>query len=138
MSNFKILWYIWSSTSVFDSEVRCPSCLLSKFTSQLKLIQSVVRVGILGICVTSSILMVLHSGFWISESQFQSPRDAFPGFWMSGPHVPEFQFQGPGSHGSRILDLTVSRWSQGHRFQGCKVLGSRTWISGSHIPGLRS
>ena len=137
MSNFKILWYIWSSTSVFDSEIRYPSCLLSKFTSQLKLIQSVVRVEILGICVTSSMLMVLHSGFRISESQFQSPRDAFAGFWVSGPHVPEFQFQGPGSHGSRILDLRVSR-SQGHRFQGCKASGSQTWISESRIPGLRS
>ena len=137
MSSFKILWYIWSTTSVFDSKVRCPSCLLSKCTSQLKLIQSVVRVGILGICVTSSMLMVLHSGFWISESQFQSPRDAFAGFWVSGPHVSEFQFQGPASHGSRILDLRVSR-SQGQSFQGCKVSGSRTWISGSQIPGLRS
>ena len=35
--------------------LRYPSFLLSKFASQLKL-QSMVRVGILGICVTSSIL----------------------------------------------------------------------------------
>ena len=32
------------------------------------LIQSVVWVGKLGICVTSSILMVLLSGFWVSGS----------------------------------------------------------------------
>ena len=101
MSNFKILWYIWSSTSVFDSEVRCPSCLLSKFTSQLKLIQSVVRVGILGICVTSSVLMVLLSGFWISESQFQSPRDAVAGSWVS-------RFQSPGSQGLTVPEGRVS------------------------------
>ena len=101
MSNFKILWYIWSSTSVFDSEVRCPSCLLSKFTSQLKLIQSVVRVGILGICVTSSVLMVLLSGFWISESQFQSPRDAVAGSWVS-------RFQSPGSLGLTVPEGRVS------------------------------
>ena len=60
-----------------------PSFLLSKFASQLKLIQSVVRVGILVICVTSQVFRVLLSGFWVSGSQFPSPTDPFPGFWVS-------------------------------------------------------
>ena len=69
--------------------LRCPSFLLSKFASQLKFIQSMVRVGILEICVTSSILRVLLSGFWVSGSQFPSPRDPFPGSWVWGFRVPE-------------------------------------------------
>ena len=72
--------------------IRCSNFLLSKFASQLKLIPSVVRVGVLGICVTISILRVLLSGFWVSGSQFPSPRDPFPGSWVSGLRVsgPEF------------------------------------------------
>ena len=105
--------------------LRCPSFLLSKFASQLKLIQSVVWVRILGICVTSSILRVLLSGFWLSKSQFPSPRDLFPGFWVSGSQslrVP----------GSKVLGLRVSRP------QISESWVSRSQISGSQVPGLRS
>ena len=100
--------------------LRCPSFLLSKFASQLKLNQSVVRVGILGICVTSSVLRVLLSGFWVSGSQVPSQREPVPGSWVSGSRVPKSQSlgvpgprlpsprsQGPGSRvsGSLVPDL---------------------------------
>ena len=93
-----------SSTRVPGSGfwLRCPSFLLSKFASQLKLIQSVVRVGILGICVTISMLRVLFSGFWVSELQFPSPRDSFPESWESGSHVPESRVSGSRVSGLRI------------------------------------
>ena len=95
--------------------LRCPSFILSKFASQLKLIQSVVRVKILGICVTSLIMRVLLSGFWVSESQFPGPRDLFPDSWVSGspsPRVP----------GSRVLGLRDSgSWVSGS--QGLSVPG---------------
>ena len=87
--------------------IRCPSFLLSKFTSQLKLIQSVVQVRILGICVKSSILRALLSGFWISELQFQCPRDLFPGSWVSASQSPNVsglsvpESRGSGSWGPR-------------------------------------
>ena len=76
-----------------------------------RLIQSVVRVGISGVCVTSSILRVLLSGFWVSGSQGPSSR-------VLGVRVPESQVarsQGPGSQGpgSRsqvlILDYAVKK-----------------------------
>ena len=67
--------------------LRCLSFLLLKFASQLKLIQSVLRVGILGICFPSSILRVLLSGFWVSGLQFPSSRDPFPGSWVSRSRV---------------------------------------------------
>ena len=70
---------------------RFPSFLLSKFGSQLKLIQSVVWVEILGICVTSSILKLL-----LSRSQVPSPRNTIPGSRSSGSQSP------------RILRLRVS------------------------------
>ena len=91
--------------------LRCASFLLSKFASQLKLIHSEVRVGLLGICVTSSVLTVLLSGFWVSGLQFQSLRDPFPGSWVSESHLPEFQFQGPGyqGHGSQVLILNYAK-----------------------------
>ena len=117
--------------------LRCPSFLLSKFASQLKLIQSVVRVGMLGICVTSLILRVLLSGFWVSGSQFPSPRDPFPGFWVSGSRVSGSQSpvpqshvsgsQGPGSHGPRVPGLRV-QGSEGPRVLGLRVLGSLVLI----------
>ena len=85
--------------------LRCPNFLLSKFALQLKLIQSVVRVGILGICVKSSILRVLLSRFWVSGSQFPSPRDPFPG--SRSPRVLGSESQGTGSQGpgSQVLIL---------------------------------
>ena len=92
--------------------LRCPSFILSKFASQLKLIQSVVRVKILGICVTSLIMRVLLSGFWVSESQFPSPMDLFPDSWVSGS-------QSPRVPGSRVHGLR----------------DSASWVSGSQ--GLR-
>ena len=78
------------------------------------------RVGILEICVTSSILRVLLSGFWVSGSQFPSSRDPFPGSWVSG-----FQGPGPQGPGSQVLGVP------GHRIMGSQV-------SGSLVPGLRS
>ena len=54
-----------------------------------------VRVGILGICGTSSVLRILLSGFWVWGSQFLSLRDPFPASWVSGS-----QFHGPGCQGS--------------------------------------
>ena len=110
--------------------LRCPSFLLSKFASQLKLIQSVARVRILGICVTNSILRVLLSGFWVSESQFLSARDLFPGFWVSGS-------QSARVPGSKVLGLGVS----GSRVSGSWASGSwgpRSQVSGSQVPGLTS
>ena len=105
--------------------LRCPSFLLSKFASQLKLIQSVVRIRILRICVTSSILRVLLSEFWVSDSQFPSLSDLFPGSWVS-------ESQSPRVSDPRVLGLRVS----GLRVLGSKVSGLR--VSGSQIPGLRS
>ena len=119
--------------------LRCPTFLLSKFASQLKLIQSVVRVRILGICVTSSVLRVLHSGFWVSKYQFSIPRDLFPGSGVSGSHVPESQFEGLGCQGPVFQGPRVpgshlpesqgpgsqSPGSQGLGVPGLRVLGSR-------------
>ena len=97
--------------------LRCPSFILSKFASQLKLIESVVRVKILGICVTSLIMRVLLSGFWVSESQFPGPRDLFPDSWVSGspsPRVP----------GSRVHSLRDSAsWVPGSQGPGSRVAG---------------
>ena len=95
--------------------LRCPSFLLSKFASQLKLIQSVVRVGILGICVTSSILTVLLSGFWVSGSQVPSFRDPVPGSWVSGSQISRSHFHCPGIPGSRVPESQVS----GRPFVAC-------------------
>ena len=111
--------------------LRYTSFLLSKFAIQLKLIQSVVRVGILGVCGTSSILRILLSGFWVSGSQVPSSRDPDPGSWVSGFHVPGSQFQGPGCQGLV---------SQGHRFLGSQApefLDPGSWSQSSRIPGLR-
>ena len=100
--------------------LKYPSFLLSKLASQLKLIQSLVRVGILGICVTSSILRVLLSGFWVSGLQFPSPRDRVSGSWVPGSHVAGSQ--SPKSQGLRVPSLIV--------------LGS--WVSGLRVLGPRS
>ena len=110
--------------------LRYPSFLLSKFASQLKLIQSVARVEKLGICVTSSVLWVLLSRFWVSGSQVSSAREPVPGSWVSGSHVPGSQFQGswcqgPLSQGPRVRES-----------QSLMVLGSR--VPRSRVPGLRS
>ena len=102
--------------------LRYPNFLLSKFASQLKLIQSVVRVEILGIFVTSSILRVLLSGFWVSESQFPSPTDPVPESCVWGSRVPGSQNSwvlGPRVQGLRVSDLRVPV---------LKVLG--VWVSG--------
>ena len=82
------------------------SFLFSKFSSQLKLIQSVVRVEIQGICLTSSILRVLLSGFCVSVSQASSPRDPDSGVWVLGPIVsgPDFRL----CHFEEHLRTTVS------------------------------
>ena len=114
------------------------SCLTFYYQNllhNLKLIQSMVRVEILGICITSSILRVLLSGFWVSESQFPSPTDPFPGSWVSGSYAPESCVWGscvPGTQNPRVL---------GPRVPGVRVLGpqisgsrfSRFWDSGSQV-----
>ena len=110
--------------------LRYASFLLSKFASQLKLIQSVVRVRILGICITISVLRVLLSGFWVSMSQFSSPRDPFPGFWVSGSRVPGFK--SPKVSGSRVPGLRVSGLGPG--VPGLRSQGPRSRVSG---PGFR-
>ena len=61
-------------------------------------------------CVTSSILRVLLSGFWVSGSRFPSPRDPFPVSWVSGSHVSgswDLRVLGPGSQ-VLILDYAYS------------------------------
>ena len=83
-----------------------PSFLLLKFASQLKLIQSVVRVGILVICVTSQVFRILLSGFWVSGSQFPSPTDPFPGFWVSDS--PVAWSKSPRVSDPRVPDLRVT------------------------------
>ena len=72
--------------------LRCPSFLLSKFASNLKLIQSMVRVRILGIYVASSIIRVLLSGFFVSRSPVPSPRMPVQESWVLQPHVPGSKF----------------------------------------------
>ena len=111
--------------------LRWLSFLLLKFPSQLKLIQSVVRVGILGICVTSSIFRVLLSGFWASGSQVPSLRDPVPESRVSGCRAPGSQSPGPGSQcpGSQVS------WFQGPGLQCPKVPWSR--LSKSQVSGLR-
>ena len=101
------------------------SCLTFYYQNllhNLKLIQSVVRVEILGICITSSILRVLLSGFWVSESQFPSPTDPVPESCVWGSRVPGSQNSwvlGPRVQGLRVSDLRVPV---------LKVLG--VWVSG--------
>ena len=136
------------STRDLSSRPRCPSFSLSKFASQLKSIQSLVQVGILGICVTSSIFRVLLSEFWTSGLKIQSPRDLVPGSWVSGsqfqspgcqglvsqgPKVPGPRFAGPGFRvsGSQGLESRCPRVS-GLRVPGLMVPGSR--VSGSQDP----
>ena len=109
------------STRDLSFRLRCSSFLLSNFASQLNLIQSVVRVGILGICVASSILRVLLSGFWTSGSQIPSPRDPVPGSWVSGSCI-----LGPQSPRS----LSPAPWSQVSELQGLESQGPGSGISG--------
>ena len=141
--------------------LRCPSFLLSKLASQLNLIQSVVRVRILGIWVKSSILRLLLSRFWVSGSQFPRPRDLFPGSWVSGSQSPRVsgsrvpglrvlvqRSQGPRSRVScpdfrLCLSGSWVSGSQRPRVSGSKVPGfwvSGSWVPvlGSQVPGLRS
>ena len=90
------------------------------------------RVQILAKCITSSILRVLLSGFWVSGSQFPNLRDSFPGSLVSGSHVPKPQFKGPGCEGpvSRVPESQdtglQSLGSQGLGFPGSQIAGS--WI----------
>ena len=93
--------------------LRCSSFLLSKFASQLKLIQSVVQTWIRGICVTSSFLSVLLSGFLVSGLQVPSPRHPVPGSFVSGCHVLGSRVSGSQSLRPRVPSLRV----QGPRSQ---------------------
>ena len=97
--------------------LRCPSFILSKFASQLKLIQSVVRVKILGICVTSLIMRVLLSGFWVAISKSQGPISRFLGVRV--PESPGPGFQSPWSQGLSVLGLRVP----GSQGPGSRVAG---------------
>ena len=78
---------------------------------------------ILGICVTSSVLRVLLSGFWVSGLQVSSSKDQVLESLVSGPKSEgqDLVYQGPGSQdpGSRV------------RVSGPRVLGLR-------VPGLGS
>ena len=104
-----------------------------------KLIQFVVRVGIVRIFVTSSILMVLYSGFWASGSQFPSLMTQFHGPECQGPSsrvqclwVSEFQSLGSQGPGSRVSGFKVSGF-QGPRvlrFQGSRSQGPESLVSG--------
>ena len=104
--------------------LRCPSFLLSKICFTIK-VNSICG-GILGICVTSSILRVLLSGFWVSWSQVPSPRDSVQG---SGS-----QFQGPGCQGP-VCQGPVSPGSQSLRVPDPRVLGPGSQSSGSRVSG---
>ena len=95
--------------------LRSLSFLLSKFDLQLKLIQSLVLVEILGICVTSSILRVL--GLRVTSPKFQGLSSRFLGVRVLCTRVPESRVWG--SQDLRVL---------GHRIQGLRVLGLRTWF----------
>ena len=112
----------------------CPSFLLSKFASQLKIIKSVMRFWILGIYVSSSVLMVLGLRFQVSESQVSSPRDPVPGSRVSllcvpGSSVPGLRAQIPGF---RTPWSRVS-WSRvpGFRVSGSQDSGSQGLVSES-------
>ena len=63
--------------------LRCLIFSLLKFASQLKLIQSLLQVGILGICITSLILRVLLWEFGVPG--LQSTGHQSPGSRISGP-----------------------------------------------------
>ena len=80
-----------------------------------------VRVGILGICVTSSVLRVLSSGFLVSGSQVFSPRHPVPVSFVSGSHVLGSLVSGSQNPMSWVLGLRVSGslvWeSQSPRFR---------------------
>ena len=134
------------STPVTESSfwLRCPSFSLSKFTSQLKSIQSVVLVGILGICVTSWILRILGLRVTISKSQrpisrvlgvrVSCPRVPVSGARVSGSRVPGSHgpsFQGAGSQSLRVLGRKVA----GLRFPSLMVPGLR--LLRSQVSGLR-
>ena len=69
------------------------SFLLLKFTLQLKLMQYVMRVRILAVGVTSSILRILLSGFWFSGFHLPSPKVPVPGSRVLGSefHLPGIQ-----------------------------------------------
>ena len=97
-----------------------PAFLLSKFASQLKLNQSVMRVQILAKCITSSILRVLLSGFWVAISKSQGLISR-----VLGVRLPcsKASVQGSWVWGSRV---------QGPRVPGYRVAESR--VSGSRIP----
>ena len=99
----------------------CSSFLLSKFASERKLIQSVVRVRIIGICVTSSVLRVL-----LSDSGSQGRKSKVPGTQLRGP--------GCQSPSSRILGVRVPcfRVLKSQVPESC-VIGLR--VSSLRVPG---
>ena len=123
-----------TSTRDLSFRLRYPNFLLSKFASQSKLIKSVVRIGILGICVTNSqgpAFRIL--GFRVTSPKSHGPssvvlgvRVPIPGCWVSGSvsqdtrvsgsRVPGPGFQslgsqvlGPGSQCPRVSSLRIPR-----------------------------
>ena len=90
----------------------CPSVLLSKFASQIKLMQSPVGVS----------------------CQSQGPRVQLPGSQVPRPRVPVPESQGPRIPGPRISGLRVP----GLRVLRLRVQGPKSHVSGSQVLGLRS
>ena len=97
------------STRAATFLTKMPQLFVINICFTIKVIRSVVRVGILGICVKNSILRILLSTYWVSGSQLPSPRDPFPG--SLSPRVLGFESQGTGSQGPRsqvlILDYAT-------------------------------
>ena len=91
------------STRDLSFRLRCPSFLLSKFASQLKLIQPVVRVGMLGICVT-----VKFSGSCSQDSRSQCRMSHGPSSGVIGVRVPVPGSQSPCLRVPRVPSPRVS------------------------------
>ena len=120
--------------------LRCPSFLLSKSASRLKLIQSVVQVGILGMCHKFNFqgLAPRILGLRVASPKFQEPISRVLGVrvpclivlvlgsLVSGSCVPESWVSG-----SRVSSGSCSQDS-GSQARKSQVPGS--WVLQSHIP----
>ena len=106
----------------------CPSFLLSKFATQLKLIQSASR-DTRSLChkfiSQGPALRIL--GLRAASPKFQGPSSRVLGARVPCPMVSWSMFQGTGCQGPRVT---------GSRVPEARVPGLR--ISGSRVPGLRS
>ena len=113
-----------TSTRDLSFRLRYPNFLLSKFASQSKLIKSVVRIGILGICVTNS----QGPAFRILGFRVTSPKSQGPSSEVLGVRVP---IPGCWVSGSVSQDTRVS----GSRVPGSRVSGPKSWVLGLSVPG---